>query len=88
MHLFNIMPAKIYQRAHATLRCMGGLLTLLTLFKFRLEELAVIEPLAVEHIAIDVIMKDADLPVILRIEHECFIVIKGVMFQCFSNDSR
>ena len=61
---------------------------LFTLFKFRLEEPAVIEPLAVKHIAIDVIMKDTDLPVILRIEYERFIVVKRVMFQGFPNDSR
>ena len=61
---------------------------LLTLLEFRLEELAVIEPLAVKHIAIDIIMKDTDLLVVLRIEYECFIVIKGVMFQCLSDDSR
>ena len=61
---------------------------LFTLLEFRLEKFAVIEPLAVENIAIDVIMKNTDLLVILRLEHECFIVIEGIMFQCFSNDSR
>ena len=61
---------------------------LLTLLKFRPEELAVIEPLRIKHIAIDIIVKNADLPVVLRIEDERFIVIEGVMFQGFSNDSR
>ena len=57
------------------------------LLKFRLEELAVIKPLCIKNISVDIIVKDADLPVVLRIEYKCFIVVKRIMFQGVPNDA-
>ena len=42
----------------------------LALLEFRLEELTVIEPLRIKHIAIHIIVKYPNLPVIPRIENE------------------
>ena len=61
---------------------------LFTLLEFRLEELPVIEPLCIEDITIHIIVKDTNLLVILRVEDKRFIIIEGIMVQCFSYDSR
>ena len=60
----------------------------LALLEFRLEELTVIEPLRIKHIAIHIIVKYPDLPVIPRIENIRLIVVERVMPQRFPNDSR
>ena len=60
----------------------------LALLEFRLEEPTVIEPLRIKHIAIHIIVKYPNLPVIPRIENERLIVVERVMPQRFPNDSR
>ena len=61
---------------------------LFTLLEFRLEELPVIEPLCIEDITIHIIVKDTNLLVILRVEDKRFIIIEGIMVQCFTYYSR
>ena len=61
---------------------------LFTLLEFRLEELPVIEPLCIEYITIHIIVKDTNLLVILRVEDKRFIIIEGIMAQCFTYNSR
>ena len=51
-------------------------MTLLALLEFRLEEPTVIEPLRIKHIAIHIIVKYPDLPVIPRIENVRLIVVE------------